>query len=63
MPDVFTHEYFEAIRDELGAHAGFVPEIPEHVGFVIKIECCCNNLALIFGERRTHLGGNYVALS
>ncbi len=33
MPDVFTHEYFEAIRNELGAHARF--GLAEYKGQVI----------------------------
>ncbi len=63
MPDVFTHEYFEAIRDELGAHARFV--LAEYKGQVIAATLYLYDETDVFWYlgRRTHLEGNYAALS
>jgi hypothetical protein len=57
------HEYFEATRDEFGAHAGFV--LAEYKGQVIAATLYLYDETDVFWYlgRRTNFEGNYVALS
>ena len=57
MPDVFTHEYFEAIRGQLGADARFV--LAEYKGQVIAATLYLYDETDVFWYlgRRTHLEG------